>query len=88
MIPVVMENRIRNSSQWKGLAGVALKGLLYIDMTDYLNTSVFETKCNDLFKMIIDVTGRRHTSYVNLIENIYIIFSSIHIIYDNINHII
>ena len=57
MIPVVMEARMRNQALWKGIAGAALKGLLYIDMVDHMKADVFESKCTELYNMIIKITG-------------------------------
>jgi hypothetical protein len=37
MIPVVMENRVRDTGRWKGQGGAAMSPLLYIDMVEDSN---------------------------------------------------
>ena len=45
MLPVVVEQRMKNPNLWKGKGGAALGGLLYTDLTNHFNESAFEKTC-------------------------------------------
>jgi len=47
MIPVVMEARMQNTSNWSGTVGGAL-GEKNVNMTEYMRPDIFEAKCEEL----------------------------------------
>jgi hypothetical protein len=52
IIPVVMEDRMRNTRNWKGVFGGSLGGMLYIDMVSD-DPEVFAARMVDLRKRIV-----------------------------------
>ena len=54
MIPVVMEDRMRNAREWRGELGAALGGQLYVTLIDD-EEEVFQQKCLDIAMSIMGV---------------------------------
>jgi hypothetical protein len=54
MIPVVMEERMKNQKTWDGLFGDNLLGLMYVDLTSD-DEKVFEEKIKELIQRIISI---------------------------------
>ena len=59
MIPVVMEEAVRNTRTWRGTVGMVLGGRLYTDMSgDFSDETYFQRCVDDLYDKILDVIGR------------------------------
>ena len=50
IIPVIMEEQVRNSKEWNGELGFTIGGSLYIDM---VSDERFESGCNTLYQCIL-----------------------------------
>lgn len=56
MIPVVMEDRVRNTGTWDGEVGLVLGGRLYVDMCGDVYDDVYTEQCiDDLYHKIIKI---------------------------------
>lgn len=56
MIPVVMEERVRNTGTWDGEVGLVLGGRLYVDMCGDVYDDVYSEECiDDLHAKIIKI---------------------------------
>jgi hypothetical protein len=56
MIPVVMEERVRNTSTWDGEVGLTLGGRLYVDMCGDVFEDEYIDRCtDDLYSKIIKI---------------------------------
>ena len=59
MIPVVMEEAMRNTRKWRGAVGMVLGGRLYTDMSQSFDDPVYFERCiDDLYDKIIEVVGK------------------------------
>ena len=56
MIPIIMEEEMKDTSNWKGELGAALANILYIDFSD--NTKI-EKKYDEIYKRIKYVVNKR-----------------------------
>eukprot|EP01031_Cornospumella_fuschlensis_P028943 gene28943-34932_t len=54
MVPVVMEERMRNTADWIGEVGMVLGGSLYVDLS---SDDSFEARMDELHSRILAVTG-------------------------------
>ncbi|RYH14740.1 toll/interleukin-1 receptor domain-containing protein [archaeon] len=54
MVPVVMEARVRDTSQWVGEVGMVLGGNLYVDLA---TDDSFEARMDELYSRVLEVTG-------------------------------
>lgn len=52
MVPVVMEEKMKDTTEWKGELGGALSTYKYIDMTQRDDEEVFQSKCDELHRSI------------------------------------
>jgi hypothetical protein len=54
IIPAVMEERMKDISQWEGLLSSEIGGLLFVDMSSD-DDSVFVDKCEELYRRIAGI---------------------------------
>ena len=63
MVPVVMEATMRNTSEWKGILGANLGGLLFIDMCDVKEgTAAFDAKMREIHDRVVSIAGAGATA--------------------------
>jgi hypothetical protein len=60
MIPVIMQEEMRDNHKWKGELGAALGSMLYIDLSEDVSIIEFENKYDELYKRIKHIIDREN----------------------------